>query len=250
MATVLKDTGRKIWFWTQLGIGTAVLIWASIFLVHFWNTSPTLRLNEIKFYGDIPENLPDSLSIKPGQNVFLLQISREEKKILREFPELRSISLWRTPFREIIVRGDFRIPVALSQKDGKTFGIDLAGFVFPIHKWNSPKETYPFITEFKRAQLPDLMRALTRLRKEAPDFYSLISRLETDTINSVNVELRDKIFVVWGPLEPEVLMIKAGRVLEVLNNFVPIKKPAVLRFVTENRVVIDANWMAKAEEKI
>lgn len=250
VTAVLKDVGFRFWNFLKWFVVIGSVAWGSIFLVHFWQTSPYLRIRGIKFIGDIPTKLPEVVSFRPGENIFFVNTSREEKDILREFPELKSVSLWRTPLREIVVSSEFRIPVAVCEKEGELSGIDSSGFIFPFTKENQAKEFLPLIRGFRKGDLPGLMKDLLLLKKETPDFYSLIIRLETDTMNSINFELRDQIFIFWGELEERNLILKAKRVGEVLERFVPLKKPAKLRFVTENRLVIDSSWMAKENEKI
>ncbi len=250
VATVLKDTGKTVWLWTRVGISMAAVVWMAVFLTHFWHTSPLLHVKEIKFYGDIPEKLHLALSIRPGQNILVMNTSREQKEILRQFPEIKDISIWRTPLRDVIVRGEYRIPVAVFEKDGQTQGIDIGGGIFPITTENPLKEKVPVVAGFRRGDLAQLMEAIQKLKNSSPDFYSLIYRLETDTMNNIKMELSDQIFLFWGQLEENDLVIKAQRVLDILNRFVPKNRPAQLRFITTNRLVIDANWMAKDEEKI
>ena len=143
-----------------------------------------------------------------------------------------------------------RDPISLITKNGITYGVDLDGIVFPIHDYNQPENPLPFFVGFKKDS-PLFQRwahSLSVLKNEFPEFYSQINRLETDTILTVNVVLNNGVIVDWTGMKPTRIADQTKNVLRIFDHYRPTGSPATMRFVTEDRIVINRNWK-KIKEK-
>jgi hypothetical protein len=89
-----------------------------------------------------------------------------------------------------------------------------------------------------------MLACLAAWSSKQPTFSSQITECETDTIHRLQVKLADGTVIDWGALDPRVLSLRTQRVMRVLENYHPAKTPATLRFVTDDRLVMDANWAA------
>jgi hypothetical protein len=58
----------------------------------------------------------------------------------------------------------------------------------------------------------------------------------------VRVALDDNVVVVWGAMNENDVVERAQNLLRLRNEFTNGHKPATLRFVANDRVIIDANW--------
>ena len=90
----------------------------------------------------------------------------------------------------------------------------------------------------------EIVRRLHVWQKKVPAFFDVVKKLETDKLHALHVELSDGVTVDWGDLEPDAAVDKARNVLRLMEFFSPGRTPARLRFVTEDRIVMDASWQS------
>lgn len=215
--------------------------------VRFWQKSPWIQVTSVRFVGDIPPALEIESPVRVGENIITLRPGRLEKAILQQFPELDRLSVHRQWNRSVVIEGAYKTPVALLEEGRETRGLDGGGRLFPIGEHNQPLKRLPTVTLAEGALdpasvLPPVANSLRRLEKGLPKFYSLLRRLEIDGIGRVLVVLEDGVKIHWGEIDPEEDVLKASRVMRLRENFTPRETPAYLRFVTTERVVMDAHW--------
>jgi cell division septal protein FtsQ len=247
--SALRHAARSAWAFVQVGGVLGLAAWGIYEGREMWTKSEWLRVQNIAYEGDIPESLSGFLGLKRGQNLDLLNLTRKEADALKKYPELKSISISRTLMRGILVEGEARAPVALSEQNGHRVGVDEYGVVFPFSAKRPAPDDLPVIVA---PSVDDRVRAVNCLlewKRAAPRFYSLVKNLETDRMHAFHVELSNGVEVYWGEMDLEHVNIRARHILKLMESFAPKKTPAHLRFVTDDRMVIDANWVRAAPAK-
>jgi cell division septal protein FtsQ len=228
-------------------MGQIVVVLGALFVIvagaaRVWEKAKLFQVKAVSYAGDIPEKLPAILRLAPGQNIVTLKPSDLERLGLKAFPELDALRVTRRIDKTVAVSGRYRREVAVLERNGKPFGIDAGGVIFPIGPKNPAKEGRPVIVGNPGNDAADIAAALARLETRHPDFYLAIKEIKTDRILPVSLTLNDGVGVIWGRLAAEDVEEKMTNVMRVRQKFTPKKLPAVIRFVENDRLVVDANW--------
>lgn len=216
--------------------------WGVTSSIEFWETSSTLRVQEVIFSNDIPTRLRSNFPIKSNDHLLKLRPSTLEQEFLTKFPELKSLAIRRTLFRNVSVSGKLRIPVARIPSSGEGMALDINGFSFPLSDNSLLTDHLPMIETPNVEDRRLLLTFLARWKKDLPLFYSLIKKIETDRMREFIVELSDGVLIDWGPIDEADIMARAKRVMRLRELFKQTKNPAWLTFVTNDRLVMDRNW--------
>lgn len=228
------------WVVSRLGVVAAVVVWGGGFAWHAWKNADFLRITDVRFEGDVPTRLPGSISLREGIGLFSFSASGIEAEAERRFPELASVDVDRRFDRGITVRSRYRVPVAMVAASVPT-GIASDGVTFAVPASMDLPPGLPVIDAPAR-QRPQLVEALGIWRKKLPAFFDVVKKLETDKLRSVRVELSDGVVIEWGEFDTDSAVDKARNVLRLMEFFSPGRAPARLRFVTDERIVMDPGW--------
>jgi hypothetical protein len=207
----------------------------------FLLSTPLLRVASVSYATPAPAELKDWLGIAPGQNIVRLQTAQREREGLAKFPQLSTLTIERTLDRQIVVSCRLRSPVAIIDRPGRLSGVDADGTVFPLNAMPTPERPHLVGTPASE-QLRALAALLAQLEKRAPDFYSIVREIETDRMLPVRFVFMNGAVALWGDMGPETALEKAANTLRLFEHFVPARAPATFRFITPDRLVIDANW--------
>jgi cell division septal protein FtsQ len=245
--SLLRSVGKGLWLLFRVAVVGGAVAWAGVAGMRYWKTSSSLRVKSIVFAGDVPAALRASFPVKPNENLFLIHPRVLEKDALQKFPELRTLSVRRALNRDVIVTGAYRVPVARSRANGRDLGVDANGELFPL-SGITPAPDLPTIEAPYLADRQALVRCLDAWKKHAPKFNSLVKKLETDRMGKLSVEMTDDVLIDWDELELDHVVDRAEKILKLRAMFEPKKFPATLKFVTDDRIVLSANWAKKAAE--
>jgi cell division septal protein FtsQ len=244
--SLLTTWGVRVWALTKvllvLGIvGLAVLKGQS-----FWETSRWLKIAGVQFVKPPTPALRAFLDIQPGDNIMDLKPNQLEKAGMAKFKQLKNLKIGRRLTRHVVVDFEYRTPFALLEVAGKNIGVDATGVVFPIDELKLTEPLPPTLAGFSpSAELSGTMAALSTIQKEVPEFYSLIKILKTDRMQPLRVVLKNDVVIYWGEMESSNVVGRTENILKVLSQFTPKKSFASLRFVTDDRLVMDSQWMPK-----
>lgn len=247
-AAVMKEAGRKLLVLLQFVAAAGLIIWGGVSLRRFWHESPTIRIQNVVFDGDIPSGLRSFLDFKQGQNVVTLDLNDKEKDALVHFPELKDVSIRRTVGRDIVVRGHFRRAIAVLEDSGRLMGIDEDNVVFPMSETRQPAAALPVIKCVREEDRARLLEAVKIWKDKVPEFSSVVKNLEIDRMREFHVAQTDDVLIDWGLFDVTSLVERAGNVMRLRKLFEPARRPAALRFVADDRIVMDANWI-KIQER-
>jgi cell division septal protein FtsQ len=218
-----------------------VLVWGAGLAWHAWQDSSYLRVQAVRFEGDIPIRLPASVPVKAGARLFSFSSRQLEQEELRRFPELASLSIHRTFDRALVVQGRFRQPVALLDPSTVPTGIDPQGIAFPIPPDRVPERPLPLVAAAPRDRA-NAIACLGAWQKKIPAFFDVVKKLECDRMRTFHVELSDGVMADLGDLDAANAVDKGQKILRLLESFSPGKSPAHLKFVTDDRIVMDNAW--------
>lgn len=246
-SSILLNSATFLWRSAQLAFVVLIVFYGGNWIHEKWNTSSTFQVSRVELASSVPASLSTFLNIRPGENIFLVKTRLLEKKALANYPEFEDVRISRHWNRTIQVQVEYRQPIALMEKNEKYFGLDSEGNRFPIRENNKPTESIPMFggPGWTDTSLKMWARSLSILKTHLPQFYSRINRLETDTMLTVKVELSDGVIVDWSRVVPELVVDQGEKILRILKKFDPIQKPATLKFVTADRIVMDKNWREK-----
>lgn len=240
-AARIKSLGEFTWIASRLAVVSGVLIWLGGVAWRQWEDSPYLKIQAIRFEGDIPVRYPATLPVKEGMGLFSFDADKLERDGVRRFSEFRDLSVHRTIDRTIVVRGRFREPVALLGSAAAPTGIDAFGQAFPIPRGHAPATHLPVI-DAPAAERANAVAVLSAWERKLPKFFGVVKKLECDRMRTFRVELSDGVSIEWGSLEIATAVEKGRKILTIMKSFSPEKTPARLIFVTEDRIVMDAAW--------
>ena len=235
----------RIWDFIKLTVFTFLIAGITLAAWKFWNTSPWIRIQAIHFEGDVPQALQKKILGFSGKNILKLKTGQMEKEFREAYPELKSLTLHRSWDRSIRVTGSYRDPVAFLSRSRYPQAIDSDGFLFRFNKEMPVPQGNPLLTgDLSSETLKKVAGTLFLFRKNIPSFYKRLQTIKTDRMRGTKITLFDDILLYWGDLNPKDDVIKGRRVQEILNRFHPQKKQATIRFLEDNRVVLDVNWRA------
>lgn len=237
----LKSLGEFTWIASRLAVVAGVLVWGAGLAWHAWQDSSYLRVQTVRFEGDIPIRLPATVPVKAGARLFSFSSRDLQQDELRRFPELASLSVHRTFDRALVLRGRFREPVALLDPSLVPTGIDPQGLAFPIPPDRVPEHALPLVEAAARDRA-GAVACLGAWQKKVPAFFDVVKKLECDRMRTFHVELSDGVTVDLGTLDTAEAVDKGQKILRLLESFSPGKSPAHLKFVTEDRIVMDNVW--------
>ena len=240
-SSLLRKSAAAFWLTARLAFAVAVFAWAASFAARSWQSAAWLQVRSVEYADGLPQRLPETLALSPGRNIFSVKPGRLEKRALERFPELADVDIDRRLDRRVVVSARYRTPIALLERHGKTMGVDASGGVFPL-PGDAPVTGLPELRPAAAAHLSDLVAFLDGGRRSAADFFDDVAFLQTDNMRTLSVELRDGVSIRWGRLDRRTAGAKADRVLRLRRAFAPAKTPASLRFITDDRIVIDKNW--------
>lgn len=226
----------------RVGIVIGGLLFLGKTAWNFWNSSPLLRVAAVEFQGDVPAALAASPGVRAGENIVLIKGRKIALSVLDRFPELEAVRVRRRWDRSVVFDCRRRVPIAMLKMEGVFRGIDRAGIVFPIAAETEAVRVPEVVTREGKSALVGIAGFLSILSVEAPELYSLISRLETDKIPTLRLELLDGTQVHWGPPSAETAGVKARRLMRFRTEYEPRRPSAAVRFVTDDRLVMSADW--------
>lgn len=245
---VARGVAARAWSVVRLGAVAALVVWGARSAVSFYRTGEVFRVQDVMLSGDVPSGAEAVLGVSTGDNILSFRPTEAEARLLKAFPELRSVNVRRGFDRRISVEGSYRFPVAYVRREGRLDGMDDAGVMFPVPE-GVPSTGRPLIDgemaePVRRAALDTLLE----LRQEAPEFCARIERMETDKMRSASIFIDGGVVIDWGELGRDDAALKAGRIEAILERFAPTADGAHLRFVTLDRVVMDAHWAPRPEQ--
>jgi cell division septal protein FtsQ len=235
-----KALGEFAFVTTRLAVVAAVLVWVGGLGWRAWQESDYLRVQGVRFEGDIPSRLPPAIPIRDGMRLFDFNSSRLEEETLRRFVELKDVSIRRCLDRTVVIKGEYRDPVALLASPSLV-GIDAFGVAFPLPKAKIPARPLAVIDAPARERA-NAVAVLRLWERKLPAFFDVVKKLECDRMRAFRVELSDGVMVEWGSLDSATAVEKARKVLRLMTAYAPDKAPASLKFVTDDRIVMDAAW--------
>lgn len=224
--------------------GTAA--WGVSVGIHAVRETKIFQLKSVVFDGNVPDGLPAFLPFKEGQSMFSLAPSKWESAALGKFSEIENISIYRTLMRNVVVEVKLRTPVAQTVDAGLAYGVDKNGVVFPVKEFSTEK--IPTIHANHREGRATLVSFLSSLKAKAPELHEKVELLSFQD-GRVELGLGGGIVVDWGPFDEKNIFDQAKNILRLLSEFSPAKVPAKLRFVTKDRIVMDAHWRGKEHGK-
>lgn len=243
--SVARDMGTRILQVSTVALSLGIFFYAAVAVTKFSKTTPLLRIAQVDYLNDIPKNLPAALALEANGRLFSFDESALAAQGLMQFPQLKELSIRRTWNRHVKVSGTYRVPVARVDRGGRAGFVDVDGNIFSLSSEESPPETEKLVTiqgATGSETLKPMLLGLERLRREVPEFYSLIKSAETDRMQIVRITLDDNVTVVWGEMKEQDVIERAQNLLRLRNEFSHGHKPATLRFVANDRVIVDANW--------
>jgi len=250
--SLMHRTLQSTWNVGLFGILAFSGLWLLRSGATFWKTSPFIQLQGVEFKKDVPPELKSFLSLKPGQNIFLINTARLQEAALKTFPELKSVSIRRNWDRTLSVQGEYRTPVVYyyPKPSAARYGIGEDGRVFALKNAANATNDLPTLTG-NRSDIDTqlLVEALEALKKSLPDFYSSIKQLKTDRINTIKVVLDGDVVIHWGELSLDSVLSKAKKVQNILDRFLPAKPMASMELVEGDRIVLDAHWIPRDQSE-
>ncbi len=239
---LLQRIAAYVWAIAKIVFIAGAAAWGVSFGVHAVRETKTFQLKSVVFDGHVPDGLPAFLPFKEGQSLFSLTPSKWEASAQEKFPEIEDISIHRTLLRNVVVDVKQRTPVAQTMIEDRVYGVDTNGVVFPVKEF--PAEKLPTLQASHREGRVALVSFLSSLKSKAPE---LLEKVESLSFKEGRVEMGigGEIVVDWGPFDEKNMFDQAKNILRLLTEFSPVKVPAKLRFVTKDRIVMDAHWRGK-----
>lgn len=225
-----------------LGVLAGVLF----FGFRFVRDTQAMDVRDVIFEEPLPATVRENFPIRPKQNLLLLRPRTVERDLLKRYSELEDVSVSRTLRGAVKVSARYRRPIAFVAIAGNQQGIDRDGVVFPLSEAHSSVGALPTIKSANTSDRILLLKLLDHWKSDAPNFYSLVKNLETDRMHRLSVEMSDNVFIDWDEMDLQRAVIRAERVIKLRTLFAPKKVPARLKFVTDDRIVMDANWTKSA----
>ena len=247
-AARLKSLGEFTWIASRLAIVACVIVWGGGMAWHAWRDSDFLRVQGVRYEGDIPQRLPATIPIREGIGLFSFSAKDLEVEAARRFVELAEVSIGRGLDRTVVVHGRYRAPVAILAAAVPT-GIDASGTAFPIPRGRAAVPGLPVI-DAPVKERAKVVACLAVWERKLPAFFGVVKKLECDRMRSFQVELSDGVIIDWGTLDTADAVEKGKKILRVMTSFSPEKAPARLKFVTEDRIVMDSAWKMREGGKI
>ncbi len=238
----LKIVGEALWVTSRIAIVAGVVVWGAGLGWNAWKSAEFFRITNVRFEGDVPPRLPGTIPVRAGIGIFSFSASDLEAEAKRRYPELGSLDVSRRFDRGLTIRGRYRTPMAMVVAPIPT-AISADGTTFAVPASMTVPSALPVIDAPVR-QRAELVETLHLWQKKVPAFFEVVKKLETDKVHSFHVELSDGVTVDWGDLEPDSSVEKARNVLRLMEFFSPGRTPARLRFVTQDRIVMDASWQS------
>ncbi len=246
--SVAQKAGTTLWMAAKFILVIAVVAWIAGMGMHLYHQSTFFRVQSVIFEGEVPDELRAFLPLKPGQGFFSVEPSKWEKEAAGRFPEIKEISISRTLRRNVVVDVRCRVPVAYLSDHNRGTGIDAEGEIFPVHETGEPAvEILPTMKTAPLAQRLMMAQLLLSWKRESPDFYALVEEIGTDQ-GDLETRLRGGIQLNWGSIDEKNMIDKAKNILRLMDQYTPIKGPAKLAFVTDDRIVMDSNWTHAASK--
>lgn len=244
--SVLKNSGLRLWRLMQIFIVAILIGLGGKAFVSWWNTTTFNQISQITYSGDIPNGLAEILSLDEEQNFFLFSPAARENEALRQFPQLESLKIkrriTRTLAREVRIMGEYRVLLGHIRVKGRMYGFDKNGVIFPIEdRLLVDGGHYPVVvTHHSEPNIKPIARVLESWRAKKPEFFSQVIEISVEPDIELLIKLQNGAEVIW-PLTEE-LLDRVDHILRVLARFEPVKAPATLRFVTDQRIVMNSNW--------
>lgn len=235
----------------KIGFSVAVLGWAGFFGWSFLKSNPYFRIQDVFFEGDIPPGLPQLMAIKTGDNIFKIKSGDKISAAMKEYPQLKSLKINRGIDRRVMVKGVYREPVALVETASGVRGLDEGGLVFSLTESKFPWHDLPFYSASGPEPIQQKsLNFLLEMKNSSADFYSRLKQIETDKMGMLRLTMKDETAVKWGEMDPSALRLRVTRLMKIFERFEPIKQPAALLFVTDDRIVMSANWKQKGGDLV
>ncbi|MFN0118412.1 MAG: cell division protein FtsQ/DivIB [Elusimicrobiota bacterium] len=208
----------------------------------YWNNSANFKVDRIIWQGDIPKNLPSFLNLKPGTQIFSLKTETLEERAIKKFSELKSLRVSRNLNKDVVIEGEFRSALAISAQNDHLIGIDEKSVVFPLSIPMPQLVNSIWFSMADPTHKTKIVNFLSSVKNEFPDFLKIVKSIETDRIGMLKIVLDNGVIIEWGILEQSNLSQRIKNVLHVLTDMKPMKSSALLKFVTDERIVMDNNW--------
>lgn len=239
---LLQKIGGGLWAISKIVLIAGTAAWVLSMGLHAARQTKTLDLKSVVYEGAIPEALPQFLPFKPGQNIFSIKPSKWEVAAKAKFSEIEEISIYRTLFRNVVVDVTPRTPIALVIETDGPRGVDKNGVVFPMKV--IPVEKLPSLQAQNQESRNSLAAFLIAIKSGSPELHKKIESLSLEN-GWMEVGLGGGVVVEWGRVDEKNIFDKAKNILRLLTEFSPTKIPAKLRFVTDDRIVMDGHWEGK-----
>lgn len=239
----MRQTGRQLWRLAKIAVVGALFFWGWREGRYLWKDSTFLQVKSVRYEGDIPEKLRSSLGFSKVKNLLALSTGSLEKSALQEFPELESLNIRRSPTREVVVTGVYRRPLATLREQGPGAAIDGQGVIFSIAGRETQYGALPLMGTALAEDRKVMADCLRRWKNQVPAFYSLVKEIETDKMHELRLRLDGDVSVRWGDAELGDILARANNVMKTLTNAQWKPGPASILFVTDERLVVEANWI-------
>jgi cell division septal protein FtsQ len=185
-------------------VGALFLLYAVVSKASTYiNTLEMTSLKDIEVVGI--ENLTQdeikaALPFKTGVNIFSIKLSSSQEYLMRNKPEIKSISMKRKFYdgglSKIYVQIEERIPEAFIRNGASLKGIDFDSISFPLR--GSMKDmNIPIITSKSDKNIREVLSFIKIIKDSSPEFFTKIKEIgiEANDITFVN---EDGALVYWG----------------------------------------------------
>ncbi len=211
----------------------------------FWASSSWVRVVAVQTSGDVTPEMTASLGLNPGLNIVTMKPSEIEEKTLASHLEFERFVVRRTFRRSLTVDGTYRSSVASLENSSGPKYLSAEGVVFSLPAGVRTDREPVWTGDMSGVDLRRAAAALEALKKNSPEFYKRVKFLKTDRIQPLRLILDSDVVVIWGDFEAFSASARASRIMDVLTRYEPKKAYASLRFIADDRVVMDAQWREK-----
>ena len=242
-SSVLHQTAQSLWQGIKITLILCLLIGCGWGITYFWNHSSLIRIDDIRYQGDIPAGLPRFLSINKGKNILLLPTRRLTKEAQQVYPELEELAIRRHWDQSVSITGKYRMPLSYWEDETGLKAIDKNGILFELPIGLSVPEHLPIVRGTPYVEsMETVAQSLSLVKTKSPEFWKRFQSLEIEPLGQTKITLVDDILIYWGEIQPQTILPKAERVEKLLSEFHPTGTLASLRFVRENRIILDSHW--------
>lgn len=215
-------------------VGLGLVAGGAFAAQRIWSRAVCFRIRGILVDPPVGFIRSADLPVKKGDHLFGFSAVKVEEYLLSRYPQLLSVGVSRTWGGMVEVHAVVRQPLGKMAVGGREFGVDRSGSVFAL---DGLSQQLPEL-DAGAAHDPRLLSALDHLHKTHPRWVDQLTQVHRTEFGLIDFMMKDKTDILWGPVDPASVDLKARRLERVLSDSSLSPRGYVyLKFIDTDRIV-------------